>query len=123
LGTFKKDEITIICKPGLLKLDTWAIKQAGIVTGKAPKQEPSIPIDLPIIDTLALPRVIGSKQVAEQGLSERVSEAEEIYSRSVTEATRMLEPLGFEEREVRAFVDDRIIRAAVRLKRSLEHRA
>jgi len=121
LDTFKSEEIKIVCETGALKLDTWSIKNAGIQTGRAPKREPTVPIDLPIIDTLALPRVIGARRIAEEGLDERVSEAEGIYSRSIAEAARALEPLGFVEREIRAFVDDRILRASGRLNRYFGH--
>lgn len=119
LGTFKKDELKILCEPGCLKTGTFAIKHPDIKLGIIPNRKISVPINLPLLDTVALARVLSSRQVAEQGLRARIEEAQKSCSQAISLATSALEPLGCDEKQIRCLVDERIAEAAQRLRRAI----
>jgi hypothetical protein len=106
LGTFKGDDLKIFCEPGCLKVGTFTIKHPDIELGIIPDQQVSVPIDLSLLDTLALGRVLNPQQVIEQGLRERIEEAQKGCSLAIASAVATLRPLGVEEKQIVVIVEE-----------------
>src|ERR1700690_290592 len=70
--TFKDTEVTVVCEPGILRMNSWASRHPGIELRKVQSPQLGIPIDLPSPDILALARLLSPEQLIEQGLRERV---------------------------------------------------
>ena len=120
LSTMKRRELTLHCVPGLIKVGKFSVKHSDIELGKAPAEFETLPINLSVLDTLAVARVFSSKKIDDQGLRSRVNEAEQTRRLAVHEATKALEALEISEQEL-TFLVERHIRAAVeRLRKSLE---
>lgn len=52
--TFKTTELDFHCEPGIIKIGPWKVKNHEIKVGKIPEQRLALPIDLSVLDTLAL---------------------------------------------------------------------
>ncbi|HEV2278693.1 MAG TPA: hypothetical protein VGS02_10985 [Acidobacteriaceae bacterium] len=119
LSTMKQEELTVHCVPGLIRVGKFSVKHDDIELGKAPAEFETLPINLPLLDTLAVARVFSSKKIDDQGLRSRVNEAEHSRRSAVYEATKTLQALEISEQEL-TFLVERHIRAAVeRLRKSL----
>jgi hypothetical protein len=119
VGTFKGNELRIICEPGCLKVERFAIKHPDIELGVIPDQRLSIPIDLSLLDTLALGRVLTPQQIVEQSLRERIEEAQRGCSEAIARAVSALQPLGIDEKQVTALIEEHLTHAAARMRRAI----
>jgi hypothetical protein len=116
LGTFKGNDLKIFCETGCLKVGTFTIKHPDIELGIIPDQRVSVPIDLSLLDTLALGRVLNPQQVIEQGLRERIEEAQKGCSLAIASAVATLRPLGVEEKQIVVIVEEALSQATIRMR-------
>lgn len=119
VSTFKGNELKIVCEPGCLKVESFAIKHPDIEIGMIPDQRLSIPIDLSLLDTLALGRILTPQQVVEQGLRERMEEAQRSCSQAIACAASTLQPLEVDEKRITALIEERVAEAAVRMRHAI----
>jgi hypothetical protein len=73
LNTFKGKELNFVCEPGRVKIGTWSAKHPDIELGTLPNQGISIPVDISVLDTLALAQLLTPEQVVQEGLRARVA--------------------------------------------------
>ena len=119
LPSFKKSELTILCEPGSLKIGTWSLRHPDIELGAIPDQRLQIPVDVSVLDTLALAHFLGPERVAEEGMRPRVEAAIQVRQSAVSGAAQALQPLGIAESQIQRMVEAHIDDAAGRLKRVL----
>ena len=120
VGTFKKTELTFYCDPGIIKIESWSVKHPDIELGRAPDQRLGLPIDVSVLDTLALSEIFTTGQIVEQGLRMRVQEALEARTSAVANTLTILQPFGVTERQLQGLIEAHVKDAASRLRKSLE---
>ena len=118
--TFKKKELPFQCEPGIVRIGSWSVKHPDIELGRIPDQRLSLPIDLSVVDTLALAQILSPDKIVQEGMRSRVEEAVGVRSRVVADAHSSLQMLGIPERQVQDLVDAHVKDAAEKLRRSLE---
>ena len=116
LSSFKKKDLTVICEPGSIKVGSFSMKDPNIELGNIPDQRISVPVELSVLDTLALARVLTPEEIVDQGLRERVEEARRSFSEAVARSVSALEGFGVEEKQIAALVDERVAVAASKLR-------
>lgn len=119
MPTMKQKELTLLCEPGVIKIGTWSLKHPDIELGRIPDQRLNLPIDVSVLDTLALADILTADQIVEEGMRPRIQEAFETRTRVVAAALTALQPLDITERQLQDLVDTHIRDAAGRLRRSL----
>ena len=117
--TFKGKELTFTCEPGVVRIGNWCAKHPDIELGRLPDQRLSLPVDISVLDTLALAQILTPEQLVEQDMRARVEEAERVRTRAVAGAAAALQPLGITETQVQKAVDEHLADASVRLRRTL----
>jgi hypothetical protein len=117
--TLKTKELTFHCEPGIIKIGSFSLKHHDIELGKAPDQRLGLPIDLSVLDTLALAKILTFSQIVEEDMRARVQEATDTRARAVAAALAALQPLDITEGQLRGFVDALVQDAAERLRKSL----
>jgi hypothetical protein len=118
--TFKTQELAFQCLPGSIKVGTFSITHAEIEVGVAGKKRLALPVDLPLLDALALEQILSPAQIIREGLRLRIVKAKDSRARSVADAQAALEPLGATEKELQNLVDAHVKNAAEKLRRSLK---
>ncbi|HZQ18170.1 MAG TPA: hypothetical protein VFA90_05570 [Terriglobales bacterium] len=111
----KSGAVTLICEPGLVKIDTLLIKHSEIELRKGPTERLSLPIDMSLLDTLALTKILSSRAIDEEGMRARANEAHKLRRSAIAGALSALQSLGIEEWQVNHLVDTHITEAAKRL--------
>lgn len=119
MPTMKQKELTLLCEPGVIKIGTWSLKHPDIELGRIPDQRLNLPIDVSVLDTLALADILTADQFVEEGMRPPIQEAFDTRTRVVAAALTALQPLDITERQLQDLVDTHIRDAAGRLRRSL----
>ena len=114
-ATFKGKEIPVVFAPGISKVGTMTVKHPDIELGVLPDRKLTVPVDLSVLDTLAIARLLTPQQLVEQGLRERVEEAQRGCSNAIGNAAAALQEFKVDSRQVQTLVDTQITRAAERL--------
>jgi hypothetical protein len=117
--TLKKRSLHFQCEPGVIKIGTWSVKHPDIEVGKIPDQRVGIPIDVSIIDTLAIAEILGPERIAEEGMRSRVEDAMDTRRSAISVALGALEPFGITKAQLEDLVDTQIGGAVKRLRKSL----
>jgi hypothetical protein len=78
-----------------------------------------LPVDVSVLDTLALAETLSADQIVEEGMWARVEEAMDTRTRAVATALAALQTLGITERHLQGLADAHVKDAAKRLRRSL----
>ena len=117
--TFKVKELTFTCEPGVVRIGKWCAKHPDIELGHMPDMRLSLPVDISVLDTLALARILTPEQLVEQDMRARVEEAETVRTRAVAAAAAALQPLGITEGQLQRLADTHLGDAADRLRRTL----
>jgi len=117
LPSFKKKELTLVCEAGIVRIGTWSLKHPDIELGKLPDQRFQIPVDISVLDTLALADLLGSDRVASEGMRPRVDGAIQVCRGAVLAAADALQSLGVTVDQLQQLVDDHIHDAAERLRK------
>ena len=117
--SFKNKKLAFYCEAGAIRVGSFSVKHPDIELGRIPDQRLSLPIDLSVLDTLALTKILTANQIVDEGLRERVEEAWGTRARAVGEALTALQPLGMTEGKLQGLVDAHIGEAAIRLRKSL----
>jgi hypothetical protein len=84
--------------------------------GKIPDQRIDIPVDAALLDTLAIGVLLSEMQITEQGLTRRVLDAWQKANEAIHEAAASLTALYVAEPQLRALVEERVQKAAERLR-------
>ena len=79
-----------------------------------------LPVDLSLLDTLALDQILSPAKIVQEGLSPRIVKAKDSRARSLADAQAALEPLGVTEKQLQNLVDAHVKDAAEKLRRSLK---
>ncbi|HVI78911.1 MAG TPA: hypothetical protein VM715_12275 [Candidatus Acidoferrum sp.] len=119
LPSFKKKELTFSSEPGVVKIGTWSLKHPDIELGNIPDQRIAIPVDVSVLDTLALARLLGPDRVASEGMRPRVEAAMQASRHAIDAAVEALQPLGIGEDRIQDLVESHIVEASERLRRTL----
>ncbi len=119
VNTFKKKDLSFHCKPGVIKIGTWSVKSPDIKAGTIPEQRLALPINLSLLDTLALTKVLSPRQIAQEDMQQRVQEATATRARAVEAALAALQPLEITERQLQGFVDAHIKDSAEQLRKAI----
>jgi len=117
--TLKTEELTFLCEPGRIKVGSWSVRHPDIDLGELPDQRISLPIDVSVLDTLALAEILSVDQIVAENMRSRVEEARQIRARVVADAHAILEPLEISEQQLQGLVNAQVEEAAGRLRRSL----
>ena len=117
--SLRTKQLAFQCEPGVITIGSWSVKHPDIELGRIPDQRLSLPIDVSVLDTLALVEILSADQIVEEGMRSRVEEAMGIRTRVVGAAVATLQALGITERQLQDLVDAHVKNAAERLRRSL----
>lgn len=116
--TWKKTEVPFHCETGVIKLGSFSVSHPDIELGRVPDQRLGLPINVSVLDTLALAEVLTAEQIVEEGMRARIEEAIQTRSLAVVKALAALQPLDMTERQLQGLVDSHIKEAAKRLRKS-----
>ena len=119
LTTLKTKNMTFHCAPGLIKIGAFSVKNPEIKIDKDPSPHLDLPIDISLLDTLALTKILNPREIAEQGMTARAEDAHHTRLSLIANALASLQPLEIEEWQLNHFVDCHIQDAAKRLQKSL----
>lgn len=114
--TFKKKHVNLRFEPGIVWIETFSQTHPDIELGNIPDLQLQIPLDVSVLDTLALAAILGPDGVVQEGMRAPVDDAIQTRSSAVSQAIEMLEPLGITESQLQELVDDHIKAAAERLR-------
>ncbi len=117
--TFKTTQLYLHCESGIIKIGPWKIKNNEIKVGKTPEKRLALPIDLSVLDTLALAKILTYGKINEEGMRARVDEASKTRESAVADAIKALQALEITERQLQALIDAHVMDAAERLRKSL----
>ncbi len=115
----KTTELDFHCEPGIIKIGPWKVKNHEIKVGKIPEQRLALPIDLSVLDTLALAKILTYRKINEEGMRARVDEALNARKLAVADALAALQALEITERQLQGLIDAHLTGAAERLRKSL----
>jgi len=117
--TMKKTELPFHCESGVIKIGSWSVKHPDIELGRIPDQRLGLPIDVSVLDTLALGEILSADQIVEEGMRARVEEAVDTRTSAIATALGALQVLGITERQLQGLIDTHVKDAAKRLRPSL----
>lgn len=118
--TLKTKELPFLCEPGRIKVGSWSVTHPDIELGRIPDQRISLPIDVSVLDTLALAEILSIDKIVAENMRSRVEEARETRARVVAAAHAILGAFEVTERQLQDVVDANVKDAAERLRRSLK---
>ena len=119
LRALKTKELAFHCEPGVIRVGTFSLKHPDIELGRIPDQHLDLPIDMSLLDTLALAKILTPLKIGEEGLQARVDEAHKTRHRAIADAVAALRSLEIEDWQVNHLVDCHINDAAKRLREFL----
>jgi hypothetical protein len=120
LTSLKTKQLTFRCEPGLIKVGKLSFKHPDIELDKNPDQRLNLPINMSLLDTLALARIFPPSKIAEEGMKARVGEAEYSRRSAIADALAALQVLEIEDWQLSYFVDCHIQDAAKSLRKTLQ---
>jgi hypothetical protein len=112
LHTFKKKQLTLRCELELIKIETFSVKNPDIELGYIPHRRLALPIDISVLDEIALAEILTAEQIIEEGMRARVEEAVEARQTAVSNALPSLQIFGVRERHLQDMIDERVKEAA-----------
>jgi hypothetical protein len=118
--TFKTKELPFLCEPGRIKVGSMSVKHAEIKVGRASNRCLELPVDLSLLDTLALAEIFDSDKILEEGLRPRVEKARDTRTHAINAARANLEAFGVTERQLQGLIDAHVKNAAEKLRPSLK---
>jgi hypothetical protein len=119
LTTLKTKELAFHCEPGIIKVGTFSLKHPEIELGRIPDQRLDLPIDMSVLDTLALAKILTYRKIDEEGMRARVDEALKTRQFAVADALAALQAIEITEPQLQSLVDAHVKDAAGRLRKSL----
>ena len=117
--SFKKKHVVLRFEPGNAKVETFSRTHPDIELGEIPDQQLQIPLDVSVIDTLALSEILGPERVVKEGMRARVEDAINIRAEALSKAVIALQPIGITEKQLQILIDTQIREATERIKGSL----
>lgn len=117
--TFKSEDLTVVCTTGHLKIGSMMIRHPDIELGIIPDQGLSVPVDLPVLDTLALGTILTPQQIVSQGLRDRIEQAQKECAAAVEKAASALADFGVDNQQLAVTVDANVAKAASRIRKNL----
>ena len=117
--TMKKKELLFHCEPGVIQIGSWSVKHPDIELGRIPDQGLSLPVDISVLDTLALAEILTGDQIVQEAMRARIEEAIGTRTSAIAAALEALQPLGIAEQQLQGLVDAQVKGAAERLRKSL----
>lgn len=114
--TFKKKHVSLRFDPGIVRIETFSQTHPDIELGNIPDLQLQVPLDVSVLDTLALAAILGPDSVVQEGMRARVDDATQTRSSAVSHALEILKPLGIKESQLQELIDDHIKAAAERLR-------
>ena len=118
-STHKKKDMPVRCERGMINIGAQTVRHPQIALKRAPKNFQLLPIDISLLDTLALSRIFPSRKIDDEGIRPRLNAAERTRRAAIAEAAKTLEVLEIGERELTFVVESHIRQAADRLRKSL----
>lgn len=118
-STLKKKELAVHCEPGAINIGTFSLKHPQIELNKAPNEHVALPINMSLLDTLALAKILTPVEIAGNGMRKRVEDAEHSCRSAIRDALTALQSLEIEDWQLSHFVDCHIQGAAQRLRKNL----
>ena len=112
--------VTVSCESGLLRTGTFSFRHPDIKLELVPDQRIGIPIDVSLLDTLALRKLLTVQEAGEQGLRGRFQEAEAACAEAIRVAVGALKEFGVDEKQIARAIDDRVAEAASKLRVGVE---
>jgi hypothetical protein len=119
MQTWKTTELPFHCEPGAIKIGKFSVAHAKIELDK-PAAQLSLPINLSLLDTLALAKLFTLRRLEEDGMRVRVERAGYSRRAAIANALAALRELEIEERQLNQLVDCHIDEAAKRLNKTLQ---
>jgi hypothetical protein len=117
--TFRTEELAFRCEPGCVRIDNFSVKHPDIKVDELAGHTLALPVDLSVLDTLALARILDSGKIVKEGLEPRVRKAREARDRAVANAHSTLQLFGVTDRQLDGLVEVRVKEAAERIRPSL----
>lgn len=115
-GTFRKTELKLHFEPGKAQVETFIIRQPDITLGIFPSQRFDLPVNAGILDTLAMASLLSPEEIVDQGLRERVEDAQRYASQAVSTAEGALREFDIRKEQIQPLLDARIKKTAAKLK-------
>jgi hypothetical protein len=115
--SFKKKRVRLKFEPRTVWIETFSQTHPDIELGGLPDPQLQIPLDVSVLDTLALAEILGPEGVVQEGMRARVEDAIKSRMSAVAQAVEALRPLGIMECQLHDLVDDQIAVAGERLRR------
>lgn len=119
LSTLKTKDLCFHCEPGVIRVGSFSLKHPDIELGRIPDQRLGLPINMSLLDTLALAKIFTPLKIAEEGMRKRVEDAQYTRRSAIANALAPLKALEIEEWELDHFVDRHIQEAGDRLRKTL----
>jgi hypothetical protein len=120
--SFRKTELTLYFEAGRYRLENSFVRtHPDITLGIFPDQKFDLPPDAGPLDTLALASLLSPEQIADQGMRERVEDAQKHATQAISRAVNSLREFGIERKRIQELVDGRIANAAEGLASVLQH--
>jgi hypothetical protein len=116
VGTFRKTELKLHFEPGKVQVERFIIRHPDITLGILPTQRFDLPVDAGVVDTLALASLLSPEQIVDQGLRERVEDAQRYASRAVSMAEETLREFDVPREQIQQLLETRIKKTAAKLK-------
>ena len=117
--SFKKTALRLKFEPGTAWIETFSQTHPDIEIGNIPDQQLQIPLDVSVLDTLALAEILGPEGVVQEGMRARVEDAIRSRTDTVARALEMLKPLGITEGQLQELAEENIAAAVERLRRTI----
>jgi len=116
IGSYRQKDVAIVCDAGIVKVGTFSVRHPNIETGIIRDQGISIPIDLSVLDARALCKLLTPQQIVEQGMRERIEQAQRAYSTAISAAAAALREFEVSEKQIMQIVDQSVADAAGKIK-------
>jgi hypothetical protein len=117
--SFKKTQVRLKFEPGTAWVESFSQTYPDIELGKIPDQQVQMPLDVSVLDTLALAEILGPDGIVHEGMRARVEDAIQTRTIAVSRALETLRPLEISEGQLQKLIDDHVSKAAAQLRQTL----
>jgi hypothetical protein len=117
--TFKTKELIFRCERGFIKVGSLSVKHPDIEEGVIASQHLSLPVDLSVLDTLALAQMFDWETIVREGLRPRVEKARDARTQAVIAAHATLEVFGVTGKQLDNLIDGHVKNAVEKLRPTL----